>query len=56
MLDPAGHLLTDAAMRTGLPGLYGAGDLRAGSPGQAGSALGDGIAAAAAAFTDVRDA
>jgi thioredoxin reductase (NADPH) len=43
--DPAGFLVTAATMETSLPGVFAAGDVRAGSTKQLGSAVGDGIAA-----------
>ncbi len=44
-LDPAGFVLTDDRYRASLEGLFAAGDVRAGSTKQVGSAAGDGIAA-----------
>jgi thioredoxin reductase (NADPH) len=43
--DSAGFLLTGATMDTSMPGVFAAGDVRAGSTKQLGSAVGDGIAA-----------
>jgi thioredoxin reductase (NADPH) len=43
--DSGGFLVTSATMETSLPGLFAAGDVRAGSTKQLGSAVGDGIAA-----------
>jgi thioredoxin reductase (NADPH) len=43
--DAAGFLVTSATMETSLPGVFAAGDVRAGSTKQLGSAVGDGIAA-----------
>jgi thioredoxin reductase (NADPH) len=43
--DGGGFLVTSATMETSLPGLFAAGDVRAGSTKQLGSAVGDGIAA-----------
>jgi thioredoxin reductase (NADPH) len=43
--DPAGFLLTSATMQTSVPGIFAAGDVRAGSTKQLGSAVGDGITA-----------
>ena len=43
--DPAGFLVTSATMETSMPGVFAAGDVRAGSTKQLGSAVGDGIAA-----------
>ena len=48
-LDEGGHVSTDIWMRTELPGLFAAGDVRAGAAGQAISAAGDGATAAVAA-------
>jgi thioredoxin reductase (NADPH) len=48
-LDEGGHVPTDILMRTELPGLFAAGDIRAGAAGQAISAAGDGATAAIAA-------
>jgi len=47
-LDTAGFLLTDAGMSTSQPGIFAAGDVRAGSTKQAASAAGEGAAAALA--------
>jgi len=43
--DPNGFLVTSATMETSMPGVFAAGDVRAGSTKQLGSAVGDGIAA-----------
>jgi thioredoxin reductase (NADPH) len=43
--DSAGFLVTSATMETSMPGVFAAGDVRAGSTKQLGSAVGDGIAA-----------
>src|SRR5438067_3468225 len=43
--DTAGFLVTSATMETSMPGVFAAGDVRAGSTKQLGSAVGDGIAA-----------
>jgi thioredoxin reductase (NADPH) len=43
--DEAGFLVTSPTMETSLPGVFAAGDVRAGSTKQLGSAVGDGIAA-----------
>jgi len=48
-LDPAGHIATDVWMRTALPGLFAAGDVRQDSASQAIAAAGDGATAAIAA-------
>lgn len=44
-LDEWGFVATDGAFQTSLPGVLAAGDVRAGSTKQLGSAVGDGIAA-----------
>ena len=44
-LDDWGFVRTDAAFGTSVRGVYAAGDVRAGSTKQLGSAVGDGIAA-----------
>lgn len=44
-LDEWGFVATDGAFQTSLPGVFAAGDVRAGSTKQLGSAVGDGIAA-----------
>ncbi len=43
--DAGGFLTTNATMETSVPGVFAAGDVRAGSTKQLGSAVGDGIAA-----------
>jgi len=43
--DTGGFLVTSATMETSMPGVFAAGDVRAGSTKQLGSAVGDGIAA-----------
>jgi thioredoxin reductase (NADPH) len=43
--DSAGFVVTSATMETSMPGVFAAGDVRAGSTKQLGSAVGDGIAA-----------
>ena len=45
-LDPTGRIVTDAAMRTGVPGLCAAGAVRSGWPGRAVASAGEGAAAA----------
>jgi len=45
-LTDTGHVAVDAGMRTTLPGLFAAGDVRAGGAGQAVAAASDGAAAA----------
>ena len=46
--DENGFILTDAGLRTNVPGIFAAGDCRAGSTNQAASAAGEGAAAALA--------
>jgi thioredoxin reductase (NADPH) len=53
-LDPAGHIKTDAMMRTSVDGIFAAGDVRAGSVAQLAAAAGDGATAALAAFRYLR--
>ncbi len=43
--DASGFLVTSPTMETSMPGVFAAGDVRAGSTKQLGSAVGDGIAA-----------
>jgi thioredoxin reductase (NADPH) len=45
-IDPYGFVLTDRTLMTSLPGLFAAGDVRAGSTKQAASAAGEGVTAA----------
>lgn len=47
-VDAAGFIVTDAGMQTSQPGVFAAGDVRAGSTKQAASAVGEGAAAALA--------
>ena len=47
-LDPQGFVLTDSGLMTSAPGIFAAGDCRAGSTKQAASAAGEGAAAAIA--------
>jgi thioredoxin reductase (NADPH) len=54
--DEHGHVVTDAAMRTALPGLFAAGAIRSSFSGQAITAAGDGAAAAVAAHQYLRAA
>jgi thioredoxin reductase (NADPH) len=49
-LDEAGHVRTDILMRTSVPGIFAAGDIRQGSVAQLISAAGDGATAAVAAY------
>jgi thioredoxin reductase (NADPH) len=48
VLDPDARIPTDSAMRTALKGVCAAGAVRAGWPGRAATAAGDGAAAAIA--------
>ena len=54
-LDESGRVLTDVRMRTALPGLFAAGDVRAESAGHAIAAAGDGATAAIAAHRYLTD-
>jgi len=47
-MDKLGFITTDAALQTNVPGIFAAGDVRAGSTKQAASAAGEGAAAALA--------
>jgi thioredoxin reductase (NADPH) len=49
-LDDAGHIKTDILMRTSVPGIFAAGDIRQASVAQLVSAAGDGATAAVAAY------
>jgi len=48
-LTPEGFILVDGRMATDVPGVFAAGDIRAGSPRQVSSAVGDGAVAAISA-------
>lgn len=48
-LDPAGHVETDVMMRTSVPGIFAAGDVRTHSVAQLAAVAGDGATAAVAA-------
>jgi thioredoxin reductase (NADPH) len=54
-LDDAGHIEADAMMRTSLPGVFAAGDIRKNSIAQLAAAAGDGATAAISAFRYLRD-
>lgn len=54
-LDEGGHVPTDLWMRTELPGVFAAGDVRADAPGHAVTAVGDGATAAVAAHRYLAD-
>jgi thioredoxin reductase (NADPH) len=49
-LDPAGHVVTDLWLRSSVPGVFAAGDIRQHAAGQLISAAGDGATAAVAAY------
>ena len=49
-LDETGHVYTDIRMQIEIPGVYACGDIRVNSDRQLGSAVGDGIVAALAAY------
>ena len=50
-VDARGFVLTDCEMRTNLPGVFAAGDIRSKLCRQVATAVGDGATAATAAFT-----
>ena len=52
-VDGTGHIYVDANMRTAIPGVYAAGDIRVDSYRQLGTAVGDGISAALSAYRDL---
>ena len=54
-MDETGHIYVDANMRTSIPGVYAAGDIRVDSYRQLGTAVGDGISAALSAYRDVSE-
>jgi len=54
-LDAAGHVETDAMMRTSLHGVFAAGDIRKNSVAQLATAAGDGATAAISAFRYLRN-
>lgn len=49
VLDPDGYIVTDGEMRTAVPGVFAAGDVRAKRLRQVATAVGDGAQAAVAA-------
>jgi thioredoxin reductase (NADPH) len=49
-LDAAGHVVTDIQMNTSVSGVFAAGDVRTFSERQLANAVGDGVAAALAAY------
>jgi thioredoxin reductase (NADPH) len=53
-LDPTGHIETDIMMHTSAPGVFAAGDIRAGSVAQLAAVAGDGATAAIAAFRYIK--
>ncbi len=53
-LDSGGHVVTDVMMRTSVPGIFAAGDIRQGSVSLLPSVMGDGATAAVAAYRYVR--
>ncbi|HEY2665574.1 MAG TPA: FAD-dependent oxidoreductase [Actinomycetota bacterium] len=54
-LDEAGFILTDGAFETSMQGVFAAGDVRAGSTKQLGSALGEGVTAVMMIRTYLQD-
>ena len=54
-LDSAGHIDTDIMMRTSVPGIFAAGDIRAHSVAQLAAVAGDGATAAIAAWRYLRE-
>jgi len=54
-LSDTGHILTDVWMKTELPGLYAAGDIRQDSAAQAITSSGDGATAAIAAYRYIKE-
>ena len=54
-LDADGHIEADAMMRTSLPGVFAAGDIRKNSIAQLAAVAGDGATAAISAFRYLRD-
>ena len=54
-LDPAGHVVTDLQMRTSVPGVFAAGDVRTFSERQLANAVGDGVAAALVAYRYIQE-
>lgn len=55
-LDNAGHVVTNLQMETSVPGVFAAGDVRQHSDRQLANAVGDGVAAALAAYRYINDA
>jgi thioredoxin reductase (NADPH) len=54
-LDTAGHVVTNLQMESSVPGVFAAGDIRQFSDRQLGNAVGDGIAAALAAYRYIQE-
>ena len=54
-LDSAGHIETDIMMRTSVPGIFAAGDIRAHSVAQLAAVAGDGATAAIAAWRYLKE-
>ena len=54
-LDNAGHVVTNLQMGTNIPGVFAAGDVRQFSDRQLANAVGDGVAAALAAYRYLND-
>ncbi len=54
-IDETGHIITDQLMATSVPGIYAIGDIRKNSARQVATAVGDGAAAAIAAFKYIRE-
>lgn len=54
-VDPAGHIDTDIMMRTSVPGIFAAGDIRAHSVAQLAAVAGDGATAAIAAWRYLKE-
>ena len=54
-LDPAGHIETDIMMRTSVPGIFAAGDIRRHSVAQLAAVAGDGATAAMAAWRYLKE-
>ncbi len=55
MLDDRGFILTDEALRTNMPGVFAAGDVRSGAIWQVAAAVGDGVRAALGAQSYVEN-
>ena len=54
-LDSAGHVITNLQMETNVPGVFAAGDVRQFSDRQLANAVGDGVAAALAAYRYINE-